>query len=126
MLSPATPVRPVLWANAVFCAGSAIFMLAASGWLSDELDLPRLAILAVGATLAGYAPLVAWFAGHRPLRRTHVLLVFQGDVAWCLGAVALIAVPDLLTNAAAFWLAIISLPVLDFAVLQWVRRHSLD
>lgn len=123
--SPAAPVRPVLWANAVFCAGSAIFMLAASGWLSNELDLAQPVVLAVGAALAAYAPLVAWFANHRPLRRAHVLLVFQGDLVWCIGAIALIATPDLLTNTARLWLAIISIPVFDFTVLEWVRRDSL-
>ncbi|MGI9601806.1 MAG: hypothetical protein ACR2QE_07970 [Acidimicrobiales bacterium] len=120
--TPTSGATRALRTNAAYCAASGVVAIAASGPLADRLDLPRWLLAAVGVGLLAYAPIIWFFANRRPVRRTELLAAFWGDVGWCLAAVVLISWPGLLSGAAAASLAVVSAPVLVFAVWEWRSR----
>jgi hypothetical protein len=119
-------LRNVLFANATFSLISAAILIAASGSSAEFLGTVDWVPTAVGVALLGWAAFV--FLNARREQPTHrdTWLTITGDLAWVVGAVVIILLPDSLSTGGKWALGIVSLAVLDFAVFQWMalRRGS--
>ncbi len=115
-------VRPmlatVMLENAAFSAVSGAVLVAGATGLDSWLGVHAGVLVAVGAGLMVYAvQLFVWYRSPRGLRRGGRMAV-AADVAWVLGAVALIAFTDTLTAAGELALAAVSVVVAGFAAAQ--------
>ena len=118
-------LRRALLANAAFSAVTAILALVLGGRLEESLGPPAWSIRALGAGLLAFAALVAHEA-REPSRRG-ARPIIAADLAWVVGAIAIIAVtPDWLTDTGSLVLASVTAVVATLAAAPWrgLRRAA--
>ncbi len=108
----------IIGANGLFCIISGTALGAGAIILDDWFDLPALVIAVVGAALIPYGLMLRGAAKADPFDRRWAWLATIGDMAWVVGAIILITVPNTMSTGGKWTLAIVSLAVLDFAILQ--------
>ena len=105
--------------NALFSAASAVALIALAAPLAAALELPAWLLVAIGAGLVPFAVLV-----RRAARDPHpsmVRSIIGADIAWVvIATVVLLAFGASMAPAASMALAIATVAVADFAILQWV------
>lgn len=117
-MSPHLLIR-TLEANAVFSALSGAVLIALAVVGTDALGVPPSVLGLVGSALLPFA----WFVRHTARRPQPILvrLIIGGDVSWVVAAaVILIGFPGTLSPMGSIFLALASLVVADFAVMQLV------
>jgi hypothetical protein len=110
----------ILFANAAFSLISAVALIVASRLSAEFLGTADWIPLVVGGALLGWAAFVFLNARREKPNRRDTWLTIAGDLAWVVGAGAIILIPDSLSAGGKWVLGIVSLAVLDFAVLQWL------
>ena len=113
--------------NALFSAASAVALIALAAPLADALELPAWLLVAIGAGLVPFAVLVRRVA--RDPHPSMVRSIIGADIAWVVtAAVVLLAFSTSMAPAASIALAIVTVAVADFAILQWVglRRMAAE
>ncbi|MBT3313875.1 MAG: hypothetical protein HN390_04600 [Anaerolineae bacterium] len=123
-----TSVRPILYANAIFCGVSGLIFAIASKSVSAFLGLDASGIiLALGIGLIIYAEFIYIFAKRPAILRNFVLFAIIADSLWVLGSILL-----LITNWVPFtvqgkWLiGIIAIIVDIFAALQFFKWQKME
>lgn len=108
-----------LYANAGFSGGTGLAMIVAADPLSRWLGIPFWLTVAVGAALLPFAIAVAGVA--RNLRTRAVKSVIVADVAWVVGAAAvIIGSPRSMSSAGLWALGLVTIAVADFALFQYL------
>ena len=114
-------LRNILFANGTFSLVSGVVLLAVSGPSADFLGTAGWVPVVAGVGLLGWAAFVFVNARRaQPLRRD-TLITIAGDLAWVIGAAGIILLPDSLSTGGKWALGVVSVAVLDFAVLQWLK-----
>ena len=84
-------LRDLQRVNAAVSGLTGISMAAFSGWLSDQIDLPRALTLGLGLGLVAWSALLLAVARQPTPRLVRAaLVVAAGDAAWVVGSVALV------------------------------------
>ena len=86
--------------------------------IGDSFDLPVWVIAVVGFALVPYGLILRVAAASPAFDRRVALFATVGDLAWVLVALVLLVVPNTMSTGGKWALAIVSLAVLDFAILQ--------
>ena len=118
----------VVAANAAFSAATGVLTAVGAPFLDDRVGAPALVLVALGVGLVGHAGVLVAGA-RRPARWRDIgRFAVAADLAWCAGAIAVIAATSRLTRSGEVALAAISVPVAVFADLQIVglRRLAAD
>lgn len=113
--------------NAAFSVVSAVALIALAAPLSAAFEVPVWLLVVIGAGLVPFAVLVRRTA--RDPQPSMVRSIIGADVAWvAAAAVVLAAFGASMAPAAFVALAIVTVAVADFAILQWVglRRMAAD
>ncbi len=113
-------LRNILFANAAFSLISAVILIAAFRSSAAFLGTADWVPIAVGVALLMWGTFVFLNAGREQPNRRDTWLTIAGDLAWGVGAVAIILMPDSLSAGGEWALGVVSLAVLDFAVFQWL------
>ena len=106
--------------NAMFSGLTGVVLIFGAAWLDTWLGAPGWLLAALGAGLIGYAAFLVTTARNPRWMRFGGTNAVVGDVAWVLGAAALILVTDALTTKGEIALATVSAIVAAFAALQWI------
>jgi hypothetical protein len=110
-------LKPTLTANAASSAITGVALVAGAAPLSGWLGIPAWLSIVVGAGLLAFAVGVARVA-RNPLP-SGVRQVIAADVAWVIGAAAVIVgFPGSMSTAGLWALGIVTVAVADFAILQ--------
>lgn len=118
-------LRRSLTANAVFSALSGIVAIAAAAPLADAMDIAWPWLVVIGAGLLPFAVIVAVTGRSRPIDRARAWSVVGADLAWVVGAIAVTAVPNLLTAEGKWLLAGVSSVVAGLTAAQWLGLRRL-
>lgn len=118
-----------LWANAGFSGVSGLALLAGAGRLSGWLGVTPIILAVAGAGIGLFAAYVGWVARQEQLPATHVRTIALADYGWVIAAAVVILLPGTMSGPGKAALAVVSLIVLDFAILEWMglrrfRRRS--
>lgn len=105
-------------ANGWFSIVSGAVLLVGAVVLDAWFDLPAWVIALVGASLIPYGLTLRSAARTIPVDRRMAWFATIGDLAWVIAAIALITIPHTMSAPGKWTLVILSLAVLDFAVLQ--------
>lgn len=121
-------LRMALRENAAISGVSGLVLLLGAAWLDGWLGIDWWLLATVGVGLLVYAVDLAWVARDDRLLVPGARMAIAADVAWVLGAVALIAFTAVLTRRGEIALAVVSLVVAGLAAAQWVglRRMTED
>jgi hypothetical protein len=91
----------------------------AAGPLGRFLDVASWVLVAVGVALLPWVSFVASNAQRQAPRADQTRLTIARDVAWVVGAAAIIAIPDTLSAGGKWALGAVSPAVAGFAYAQW-------
>ena len=117
-MTPAIPLRALLWFDAATCAAMGLLLTVAAVPLSSMLGLPRILLLEAGIVLLPFALFVAWTAT-RSEPEGPARLVVAANVAWVIGSVALLAGPWVRPTALGVTFVLIqAVAVAGIALLQ--------
>lgn len=113
------PLQRALVTNAVFSATTGLGALLFAETLADALGPPAWSLRVLGAGLAAFAVVAALES--RARRRTGTIQIIAADLAWVVGATALIVVPpSWLTPTGRTVLAAVTAVVAGVAATQWI------
>ena len=114
------PLLNALRLNAAFSAMSTLFLIAAGGWVADQLGLPDpLTVYIVAAGLALFALQLGLIVRSRRIRTWEVRAVIGGDLAWVLATAVVIGLfHEVMTTIGLVMLDVVALVVAVFAALQ--------
>ena len=108
----------IIGANGWFCLVSGIVLLLGAGIFGDWFELPWGVIAAVGLVLVPYGMLLVFGSRATRFDRRLALMATAGDLLWVVAAAMLVVIPDTMGAAGKWALAVVSLAVLGFAVMQ--------
>jgi hypothetical protein len=81
--------------NAAFSGTTGLAIAVSSGWLSQQVDLPRPLVAALGVGLVGWSVLLVVLAAQPAERLVRAsALVAAGDAVWVIGTLALLVLRD--------------------------------
>jgi len=113
--------------NSIFSLLSGVGLALGATLLDEALGVGAIWLVAVGVGVVLFGVVVGRVASQHPVPRRAARGVIVADLAWVIGAAALIfGFPDLLSTAGKWTLGIISSFVLDFAILQGVALKQPD
>jgi hypothetical protein len=108
----------IIEANGRFSVVSGALLLAAAVVLDGWFDLPAAVIAVVGAALIPYGLMLRRSAALDPFDYRLAWLATIGDLTWVIAAIVLLVIPNTMSATGKWTLAIVTLAVLEFAVLQ--------
>lgn len=111
-------LRRALTANGYFSMATGTIAALAAAPLSRLMEIHPGALIGVGVGVVVFGGLTAWTARQRVIDLRGARMVVWADVAWVVGAVALIAVPGSMAPAGKLILGAVSLFVAVFALVQ--------
>jgi hypothetical protein len=118
-------LRRTLKANATYSIITGVVALVLAGVISDFMGVSRVTLALVGAGVAGFGGLVLWNGRRRTIDLRQARLTGLADALWVLGAVVVIAIGGM-TYGGRILLALVSMPVGVFAVLQTRGIHRIE
>ncbi len=108
----------IISGNGWFCIVSGSILLVGSVVIGDWFDLPVWVIAVVGFALVPYGLILRSNAATPAFDRRIAVVATVGDLAWVFGAIVLLVIPNTMSAGGKWALGILSLAVLDFAILQ--------
>jgi hypothetical protein len=126
-LRNSTPVRSILYGNAIFSGGSGLLFILASRPVARfiGIDMP-VAILVLGIGLAGYAAFIYINAARPAISRSFVLTAVIGDSLWVLLSIILLLTGWVPFSVTGQWAVGIVAAIVDvFATLQWFEWRKM-
>lgn len=116
---PSRLLKLALIADAVVSGAVAVLQLAAPGWLSELLHLPRVLLVETGGFLVAYTILLVVLARSARVWFSLIAIVVIGNVGWAASCVALLASGVLSPSALGKAFVVVqAVAVLLFAALQ--------
>lgn len=118
-MQPSPLLVRALFSNAAFSALSGVALTVFAVPLGSWLGIPTWICAGLGIGLVLFAVSIVGVA--RNPSATLVRQIIASDVAWVIGAVViLVGFPDTLSTQGSWTLAIVTIFVADFALLQWM------
>jgi hypothetical protein len=112
-------LRNVLLIDAVLTGANGLAYVAGATMLDTLLGPSPAVLMGLGIFMLAYAALAAVLGTRRPVSRLGVGLIADGNVAWALASVAVVAFGWLgLTTAGTVWTLMQAALVVGFAALQ--------
>lgn len=118
-------LRRTMRVNATYSIVTGVVALVLGGAISDFMGVSQVLLAVVGAGVAGFGGLVLLSAGRRPIDLRKARLAVLADALWVLGAAMLTAI-GAMTDGGRNLLALVSIPVGVFAVLQARGIRSIE
>ena len=122
-----SPIRSILYANAIFSGVSGLLFVIASQPIARFLgvDIP-LAVLLLGLGLVGYAALLYFNASRPEISRSFVLFAVVADSMWVLLSIILLLTNWIPFTAPGKWAIGIVAAIVDvFATLQFFEWRKM-
>lgn len=122
-----SPIRSILYANAIFSGVSGLLFIIASQPIARFLGINMpLAILMLGVGLVGYAALLYLNASRPEISRSFVLFAVVADSVWVLLSIILLLTNWLPLTASGRWaIGIVAAMVDVFATLQFFEWRKM-
>lgn len=111
-------LRGALTGNGLFSILSGLISAVFAAFLGDLMGINPVVLLLVGAGVVGFGIVTLTNARRQPINLVLAKATVVADIAWVVGAAAIILIPDLLTAEGRMLLGAISVAVGLFAVLQ--------
>ncbi len=112
--------------NALVSAVTAVILMAGAPVLDTRLGVNPWVLGGIGFGLLTYAVDLVWWSRSQKWLRNGGRIAIIADIAWVIGAIALILLTDVLTRSGEAALAAISAVVAAFAAAQWLGLRRLD
>lgn len=122
-------IRPILYANAIFCGVSGLAFTLASKPVAAFLSIASSSglLLALGIGLMVYADVVYIFAKKEKVSKGFVLFVIIADSLWVLGSILLLVTNWIPFTLEGKWAVGIIAVIVDlFATLQFFEWRKMD
>lgn len=111
-----TLLTRALRANGLYSTVAGAVLVLASVALAESMEVSPVVLNVVGVGVISFGLAILWLTRSVPVNQGFALGVIAADVSWVIGALMLMVIPGLFANK--WLLALVSLPVATFAVLQ--------
>jgi hypothetical protein len=121
-------LRRALFGNAAFSSIIAVVCILGARPIASWLGIASPVVLVVlGVSILIFVPYLLWVATRRPLNRSAARLILWLDVAWVVASPFIVLLnPFSLTEAGQWAVGVVSLIVLDFAVMEYVGLRRIE